>query len=214
MTERRRAIRALGLLGALAAVVAAGVWVSGQDPGVGTQPTDPEVASKLWPEPLPIRAFELVDHQGEPFTNERFHGQWTFLFFGYTHCPDVCPMTLEALAQVRKILDEGGDAGDTGFVFVTLDAERDTVEALDGYVGHFDEDFVGVTGDQEEIDALAEQLGVMNVRVSRDGGADAYHIDHTTSVMLVDPEGRVRAAFPNAHAPQRVARQYREISAL
>ncbi len=198
---------ALGLLVVMALVLAAGVWLSNEraDPYAGLSPA---LQAKLWPEPRPVEPFHLVDHHAEPFTEERLHGQWTFLFFGYAGCPDVCPMALRDLSDVRKILARDGLDDEAQFVFVSVDPERDTVELLDGYVTFFDEEIVGVTGSQDEIDSLTEQLAIMSVRVDDDGGSGFYHFDHTSSVMLIDPRGRVIGAFPPPHIPERMAEHF------
>ncbi len=209
---QRRTMAGLGIPAALAlllvmgVVLVAGVWLS-QQQGDPYASLSPELRAMLWPEPRPVAPFQLVDHHAEPFTEERLKGQWTFLFFGYAGCPDVCPMALRDMSDVRKVLARDGLDDEAQFVFMTVDPERDTVELLSGYVPFFDEEMIGVTGPREEVDALTRQMAVMAVRVD-DDESDFYHFDHTSSVLLIDPRGRVVGAFSPPHIPERMAEHF------
>ena len=103
------------------------------------------LSATVFQQPRAVQPFELLDHHGESFTPESLRGQWSFVFFGYTHCPDVCPTTLSVLNSVALRLADAPDA--TRFVFVTVDPERDTPEVLARYVTYFNGEFVGVTGE-------------------------------------------------------------------
>jgi protein SCO1/2 len=152
-----------------------------------------ELAATRFPVARDISAFELVDHRGEPFTNTTLQGVWSFLFFGYTHCPDVCPTTLSVLNSVAQQL--GDDAGDVRFIFISVDPERDTPEHLARFVSYFNGDFIGVTGKPEAIERLSKQLGVLYMRVASGDNPDSYLMDHTAGVFLVDPDGKYHAVF-------------------
>ncbi|MEN8108038.1 MAG: SCO family protein [Pseudomonadota bacterium] len=145
-------------------------------------------------QPRSIQPFELVDHHGKAFTVDSLKGHWSFVFFGYTHCPDVCPTTLSVLNSVAaKLAEQDTQAR---FVFLSVDPERDTPEVLEQFVSYFNGDFIGVTGEPAAIDALTRQLGVMHMRVGDDNDSSgSYLVDHTASVLLFDPAGRYHGLF-------------------
>ncbi len=175
--------------------LAAGVWLGSRDTQSGRSVAT-NVATVLVPA-QPISDFALVDHHGRPFTKSAFTGHWTFLFFGYTHCPDVCPTTLHVLDQVDRGLDAHRDTP-TQFVFVSVDPSRDTPDSLADYVAYFNSRFLGVTGEMQAIENLTRQLGILHLRTERNDGA-AYLVDHSTSVLLVDPDASLRAIFAAPH---------------
>ena len=181
------------LIGGIIAVIAmlAGTW-SALQLRERTGHVD-ELASTRFPAARDLQAFELVDHHHEPFTNTTLQGNWSFLFFGYTHCPDVCPTTLSVLNSVAQQL--GDDASDARFVFISVDPERDTPEQLARFVSYFNDNFIGVTGDSEAIERLTRQLGVLYMRVASADNPDSYLMDHTAGVFLVDPDGKYHAVF-------------------
>jgi len=152
------------------------------------------------PEPRPLEAFSLTDHHGQPFTRDSLKGQWTFMFFGYTHCPDVCPNTLSMLNLVAKRL-AAAPAGrnDVRFVFISVDPERDSIEQLAQYVPYFNKEFVGATGTPDQIKALSRPMGVMYMRAPGSEAKENYLVDHSSSIMLLDPRGEWHAMFPAPH---------------
>jgi protein SCO1/2 len=171
--------------------LAAGYWTAGL---LLDRPDDlADLQATHFREARALAPFELVDHTGNAFTNNELRGHWSFLFFGYTHCPDVCPTTLSVLNSVATRLRER--AGQTRFVFVSVDPERDTPDKLSQFVSYFNADFIGVTGTAEAIGELTRQLGVIAARVEDEAGADNYLVDHTASILLVDPDGRFHALF-------------------
>ena len=173
--------------------------------------TPPELEQALlFQSPRPLPDFELVDHAGQPFGPERLRGHWTFLFFGFVNCPDVCPTTLATLAAARRSLADLPEANRPAVALVSVDPGRDTPGVLARYVTHFDPTFIGVTGSQDAIGALTTGLGIAVVI----GPADAegnYSVDHTAAIFLVDPEGRFAALFGGPHEAGNIARDYRRI---
>ncbi len=140
-----------------------------------------------------LQPFELVDHTGNAFTNDALKGHWSFVFFGYTHCPDVCPTTLSVLNSVATRLQEHN--GEISYIFISVDPERDTPDKLSQFVPYFNADFVGVTGTTGAIEQLTRQLGVIAARVEDEADAGNYLVDHTASILLIDPDGRFHALF-------------------
>jgi protein SCO1/2 len=165
--------------------VIAGFWVAQRS----FHPV-PQLTSGTWfPQPRPIEDFALTDEGGKPFTLAELKGQPTLVFFGFTHCPDVCPTTLAQLAQIAKT---AGVAG-LRVVLVSVDPARDKPEQLQHYVHAFDPSFKGVTGDVEQIERIAREFGVAIARVDLGGGD--YTVDHSAAVFLLDKEGRRVAVF-------------------
>jgi protein SCO1 len=145
----------------------------------------------VFDKPRIIPPFQLVNHRGQPFTLEQLQGKWTLVFFGFTSCPDICPTTLATLSQWYKKLDED-IAAQTQVVMLTVDPARDTPEVLAAYMGHFNPDFVGVTGDFLTIKTLTDQLNVAFNRVVT--GSD-YTVDHSSHLVLINPYGHYHGIF-------------------
>jgi protein SCO1/2 len=203
----KRALVAALVVAGLLAGVAAGFYFT----RVRGAPPELERAT-LFETPRPLPAFALVDQAGRAFDRERLRGRWTFLFFGFVNCPDLCPTTLATLAEVRRIV-AGLPAGERpAVVFVSVDPARDTPEVLGRYVAHFDRSFAGVTGAADAIDALTRHLGVAVVigTPAADGG---YSVDHTAAIFLIDPSASQAALFGSPHDAAAIARDYRRIVA-
>ena len=135
------------------------------------------------------RDFSLVDSSGKTRTLADFRGKVVAVFFGYTHCPDVCPTTMADLAQVKRKLGPDGDK--LQVIFVTLDPERDTAALLDSYVPKFDASFVGLRGDAAQTAKTAKEFKVFYQKVDGDS-PDSYTLDHTAGTYVFDREGKPR----------------------
>lgn len=158
------------------------------------------------PEPRTVADFALEDHHGQPFSLAGFRGRWSILFFGFTNCPDVCPNTLYVLQQARSRLQQDFPAEALPAVYlVSVDPERDSAERMAGYLGHFDPSFTGLTGDDAQLRALTMQLGVMYHIEPHAAGALDYGVDHSASLLLLDPEGRLFGVFSAPHDADRIA---------
>ena len=145
------------------------------------------------------REFDLIDHNGQRRTLADFRGKVVVLFFGYTHCPDVCPTTMVELAQAMKEL--GPDAKRVQVLFVTVDPERDTRELLAQYVPAFDPSFLGLRGDA---DATARVTKEFKVLVQKNAGASpgSYSVDHSAGTFIFDPQGRLRVYVSYGQSPE------------
>ena len=155
----------------------------------------PDQVMTLFPDPKPLTAFELTDHQNRVFDLASLKGKWSFLFFGFTHCPDICPTTLAILARARdKIAKSAVGAEDIQLVFISVDPNRDTADKLKQYVTYFQATFLGVTGDDAQIGNLAGQLGAA-YQVAITPGMENYPVYHSAAVFLVDPQARYHAVF-------------------
>ena len=133
------------------------------------------------------KTLELTDHTGRPRRLEDWRGKVVVLFFGFTHCPDVCPTTLADLSQVMKVL--GPDADRVQVLFVTVDPERDTREVLGKYVGAFDPRFLGLSGDAGATQRAAREF---KVYYEKRKTSDGYSVDHSGQTYVIDPRGRLR----------------------
>ena len=172
-----------------------------------------ELDATRFPTAREIQPFELIDHNNAVFDNNALRQHWSFLFFGYTHCPDVCPTTLSVLNSVAQRLQDLDE--DIRFIFVSVDPERDTPEQLARYVSYFNGDFIGVTGTPEGIEQLTKPLGILHLRAAtEDGdgdGAGAYLVDHTASVLLFDPDGHYHAVFGPPLSADALASDFRKM---
>ncbi|MHB8428485.1 MAG: SCO family protein [Acidiferrobacterales bacterium] len=142
--------------------------------------------------PRALAAFTLYDTHHHVFGLPQLRGRWSFVYFGYTHCDDVCPATLRTLKQVYDLV--GGKTHDIQYVFVSVDPTRDTPKVLAHYLQQFNRGFVGVTGTNHELGDIAHQMGAYYMPHSRRAGAN-YNVGHSDELFLVDPEARLRAVF-------------------
>lgn len=149
------------------------------------------------------RALALSGHDGKPHTLEEFRGRAVVVFFGFTHCPDICPTTLADMAGVMKKL--GADAAKVQVLFVTLDPERDTREVLSQYVPAFDARFLGLYGDTEATQRVAKEFRVFFAK-NAGSAPGAYTLDHSAQSFVLDPQGRLRLIV----RPERIAQDLAE----
>jgi len=143
--------------------------------------------------PHPAPDIELESADG-PVSLLDFKGKYTFVYFGYTFCPDICPTTLATLKSVKEELGE--NAQEMEVVMITVDPERDTAERLADYVGYFDSSFIGLTGEQEAIDKIGEPFGLFYEK-HEGSAATGYLIDHTARTYLLDRDSNTIVAYPH-----------------
>ena len=156
---------------------------------------EPTVPGLLWPGPKTLGAFSVIDHDNNPFTLADLRGKWSLLFFGFTHCPDICPVTLAVMDKTHSRLDK---ARDVQFVFVTVDPERDTPERMEQYLTSFNPEFVGLGGSAEQIAGLTGQVGLPYFR-DKTQDEENYLVDHGASLFMIDPLGRLVGIFSAPH---------------
>jgi protein SCO1 len=190
--------RVVAMLGAflcgLVVVFAAILVVSGRSPS----PIGPAVAAVGGP-------FQLQDQNGKLVSDADMKGRPFLVFFGFTHCPDVCPTTLFDISEVLKRL--GRDADRTGVLFITVDPERDTPAVLKDYLANFDPHLRGLTGDPAAVQAALKAYRVYAKKVPLQG--DDYTMDHTAVVYLMDKDGRFVAPFNLKRTPEAAADELR-----
>ncbi len=149
------------------------------------------------------RRLALNDHNGRSVTLDTFKGKLVVLFFGYTHCPDVCPTTLSDMAEALKLL-RPEEAAKVQILFVTVDPKRDTPEILQAYVPYFHPGFLGLHGSTEQVEQVAKEFKIV-YRKQVEAGASDYLIDHSAGSYVLDRQSRLRLYLPYATSPVDIA---------
>ena len=152
--------------------------------------------------PRPLPDFALTGDNGQPFTPANLQGRWTLAFPGFTSCPDVCPATFALLDTVVKKLGPAGENLDV--LLISVDPERDTPERLGRFVQHFNPRFRAATGPNAQLDALAAAMSFVYVKVPG-STPETYTMDHSTALMLINPDGQLAAFFTAPHRPDVLA---------
>ena len=153
--------------------------------------------------------FTLTASTGKPFSSAELSGKPAAVFFGFTHCPDVCPTTLARLTKLRRELGKGDDA--LSIVFISVDPERDTPAELDTYMKLYDTPVVGLTGTPAQIEQVKKQFGIYSRKVEQPGGS--YSVDHTATVILLDRNGQFSATLSPEEGNQVALDKLRRITA-
>jgi len=154
-------------------------------------------------QPRALPEFSLLNHHGQAIGPSDLGGNWSVIFFGFSHCPDVCPTTMAMLARTRKILADAGETLSPQVYMISVDPERDTVEKLSTYVPFFHPSFIGITGSREQITMLTKTMGVAHNRVPLENGE--YNIDHTSALFILNPDGHLVALSSSPHLPEVLA---------
>jgi protein SCO1/2 len=178
-----------------------------------TLPAGPAPAGELktvteFTDGKPLPEFRL-NGPGGAVTQADLQGKWSFVFFGYTQCPDICPTALSLMKHLKTIVGAGGTAFQV--VFISLDPKRDTRELLDQYMAAFDPTFIGLRGDDAELQPLLKDLGVF---FQRNDSTDAknYTVDHSAGIYLIEPKGSLRAVFSPPQNAERMAADFWRIT--
>lgn len=197
----------------------AGIAVAAAALGVGAwllldarAPSPLEIGGYVLTAPRILPAVELVDEHGAAFRPAGFAGHWSFLYFGYTYCPDVCPLTLVELATLKKQLANEGVGARTEYYLVSVDPKRDTPARLREYIAYFDPELRGLTGSADALAALARATETAFDLPDGDDG-DHYLVSHSSNVVLLDPKGYVHAVFTPPHDPATLAADFTKVVA-
>lgn len=195
------------LMVVLILLAGATLWVS----AVRQDLPAPAVATVL-PEPLSLPAMQLTDQRGLDFSTAELVGTFSLMFFGFTNCPDICPITLQTLANVEAELRAKG-LDTPRIVFVSVDPDRDTPAQIERYLGNFSANFVGITGSQQALQPLLAALGV-TVERHQHPGEEAYNVIHNSTVYLIGPRAEWLAIFSAPHDATVIATDYLRIRQL
>jgi protein SCO1/2 len=183
---------------ALGCVAAGGLWYQVE------QRAGPQV--EIVGTPQVGGPFSLIDQSGHVKTDADFRGRWMLVYFGYTNCPDVCPTTLALMSEVLKQLN--GRANLIAPIFITVDPAHDTSNVLKQYLASFDPRYIGLTGSQQQIAAVAREYKVYSVKRPLKGGG--YAVDHSSVVCLMGPDGKFVTVYDNSQTPEQIAADLRK----
>lgn len=199
----------------LLAVLACGVMAQPADAQSLSPGHTEETGSKLIEPPQPVRGFTLTHHSGEQTTDRRLQGRWDLLYFGYTFCPDVCPVALSTLTGVvQQLAKKGWNQDDWSVWLISVDPDRDTPARLGEYVNHFNTAFNGATGSRAVIDDLAEQMSVRYYIEPHDDDNPYYVVAHTSTFAVINPNGALVAVLDDTATASALADQIDELRSV
>lgn len=170
----------------------------------------PEIAGFVYPEPKAISPFKLIKHDGSTFDLDTLKSKWTFVYFGFTNCPDVCPTTLVELNRVQKSLVDAGKDADNQYFLVTVDPQRDTPKRLAQYVVYFNKKFIGATGTDEALTKFTQDVGILYGYPEGRKGKN-YAVNHSSTMALFDPNAHLHAVFTTPHKAEEIVEGFKKI---
>lgn len=175
-----------------------------------------KLSATVFSTPRTVSPFSLLDHHGKSFTESSLQGQWSFAFFGYTNCPDVCPSTLTTLnLMLKAISNQSAEIPLPRVMMVSVDPERDTVEQLSQYIPYFNKSFVGLTAaKQSDVDAITKQFGIAYFLNKKSSEDKEYSVEHSGAILLINPQGKLHALFSAPHDPVTLANEFATIRGL
>lgn len=207
--------RNLALLFAIALSVTAFIgWKLSHDEVVRV-PAD--IEDYLFWQAKELTDFRLTGADNKTLGLKDLKGKWSFIFFGYTQCPDICPLSLGILGQAFRMLEKNlAVAPEIQGIFVSVDPKRDTPELLKEYVSYFNRNFIGVTGSAAELDAFSRQMSALYTIHPAESGkpGDSYLVSHNSTIFLVDPQGKLYGRFPPPQNPQEIAEVFLKMRAF
>lgn len=208
--RKNRLFLFLGVL-ALTALVVVGGGQLALNEMARQQAADAPFSGTVLPESRPLPEVTLIDHDGAPLQTAALSQGWQLLFFGFTYCPDVCPMTLAQLTGVLVDIEAQAPEAVPEVIFVSVDPNRDTPAQLKNYVQHFHPNIRGATGEREAIDTLTASLGIAYTLHEPDAEGQ-YPVDHSAAVLLIDPSGGMKAVWNPPHARTEMVKDFLRIT--
>lgn len=188
-----------GIVAFIALIVGVYVATIIAPPGMQTQPA----YLQMYPQPRELTNFTLTDHNHQSIDKSIFEGKWSILFVGYTYCPDICPTTLAAVSSAYGDL-LNATPQDPQVVFLSVDPKRDTIERLNEYMNFFNPAFIGMTGEHKELFPLVRSMGMMYAMTESTDNPD-YLIDHSASIVVINPQAQVIGRLKPQHIPGELA---------
>lgn len=158
--------------------------------------------------------FRLSDHNGEALTRERLAGKWNLIFFGFTHCPDICPTSLQVLSDMVRAIDDPDVVDALRVYFISVDPERDKPDTLGSYVTYFNPDFIGATAPLDNLKVLTGSIGIAHSIVDRNDGSADYDVEHSGAIVLINPRAEFAGLFSSPHDAMAMARDLTRIVEL
>ncbi|MFZ0219394.1 MAG: SCO family protein [Candidatus Aquirickettsiella sp.] len=176
-----------------------------------TQRVIPPIAGTNIDRPQLLPEFHLIDGHDKPFTNHNLKNHFSLLFFGFTHCQGICPLTLSMLTQLYKEL-KAEKLLLPQVIFITLDPRRDTPKVIGSYVKAFNPNFIGVSGPSMGIQQLSKQMGVVYIQTQQSKTSENnYQLDHSGTLYLINPEGKLSAIFSPPHDEASIKQDYKNL---
>lgn len=191
-----------------AAAITAGMYFSGE---MSIKPK-PQINGLYFDKAIAVKPFSLIDHNKKLFNSASFKGKWSFVFFGFTHCPDICPPTMTVMKTAfARFKEEPKFFSNTQFVFISVDPQRDTADVLKKYMSYFAKNFIGVTGKKNQIALIAKQFGIpTGISHKHTGKPDSPKntISHGGHILLINPKGEWQALFRPKHNERKIVLDY------
>lgn len=207
MTRRRQLCLGSLLVAALAGGLLLQAGLSRRD-AAAAMPADGLV---LLPEPAAVAAFQLETHRGEQFQARDLAGHWTYLFFGFTNCPHICPTTVALMAEAEEQIRALPKGEAFRGLFISVDPERDDAAGIAAFLGRFSERFLGLRGARSEIKKIARDLDVAFAKMP--DGQGGLTVEHSTHIVLIDPEGRYRGVIKRPRQAEALVSAFRRLVA-
>lgn len=193
----------------LAAIFGQWLYLVTQD----EKPDLDKLTATVFRSPRAVVPFTLLDHHGKTFTESNLQGQWSFMFFGYSNCPDVCPSTLTTLnLMLKAISNQASEIPLPTVIMLSVDPKRDTVEQLSKFIPYFNKDFIGLTAEkQTDIDRITKQFGIAYFINKKSPNDELYSVEHSGALLLFNPQGQLHALFSAPHDPLTLANEFATI---
>ena len=207
MTRRRQLCLGSLLVAALAGGLLLHSGLSRRD-AAAAMPADGLV---LLPEPAAVAAFQLETHRGEQFQARDLAGHWTYLFFGFTNCPHICPTTVALMAEAEEQIRALPKGEAFRGLFISVDPERDDAAGIAAFLGRFSERFLGLRGARSEIKKIARDLNVAFAKMP--DGQGGLTVEHSSHIVLIDPEGRYRGVIKRPRKAEALVSAFRRLVA-
>lgn len=186
-----------------------GLWVQ-HNLNDATPPAAPKLATAtVFPQPRDLEPFQLTDDHNQSFTQDALKGHWNLVFFGFTNCPDLCPTALATLNNAYKLLATQ-QTPLPQIIFISVDPEQDNSARILQYLNSFNPQFIGATGSEEQLNKLTQQLSVIFGKVMPAHG-EHYTIDHSGTIVIINPEGKFYGVFTLPHDAQKIAQDMQSI---
>jgi len=172
-----------------------------------------ELEAGLWfgEQARALPEFELVDHNGQALNRTSLAGKWSLMFFGYTHCPDICPASLQTMSDMVQAIEDPDVAAALRVYFISVDPDRDNAEVLASYVTYFNPDFTGATAIMEKLNPLTRSLGIAHDIRNKVEGNPGYDVDHSSAIVLINPNAEFAGLFGAPHDALAMARDLTRI---
>ena len=172
-----------------------------------------ELETGLWfgEQARALPEFELIDHNDQALNRTSLTGKWSLMFFGYTHCPDICPASLQTMSDMVNAIEDPDVAAALRVYFVSVDPERDNSEVLASYVTYFNPDFTGATAIEEKLKPLTRSLGIAHEIRNKVEGSPNYDVDHGSAIVIINPTAEYAGLFSAPHDALAMARDLTRI---